>query len=221
MSLDFKLFEGFDPESVAAAVQAREAELHQLGHARTMRRQHTVQTRRVTSDAAVATILDAPLPQGTSQHVLSTGDVDVLSFTRRLIELHGWMQSLHIATWRINADDLSHIEHWIDAGQVEAFHLLTDLRFARLAPTEYAHAMRLVDLYPPSSLTLCLNHSKVTLLANAETDTWLVIESSANVNTNRRLEQTAIHHSRELHDFYAAAYAAIRQRRAHAQAHAI
>lgn len=30
----------------------------------------------------------------------------------------------------------------------------------------------------------------------------LVIESSVNVNTNPRMEQTAIHNDKELHDFY-------------------
>lgn len=42
----------------------------------------------------------------------------------------------------------------------------------------------------------------LALDAAPESGIWFVIESSANANTNPRIEQTAIHMSRELHDFY-------------------
>ena len=60
---------------------------------------------------------------------------------------------------------------------------------------------------------MCMNHSKVTLCACQATGTWLVIESSANVNTNHRLEQSAIHNSKALFDFYHEAFDGIRRRR--------
>ena len=51
-------------------------------------------------------------------------------------------------------------------------------------------------------IVVARNHSKVTLMHQADTDYFLVAESSANVNTNPRIEQTALHASRELFDFY-------------------
>lgn len=213
-----KLFAEFDPDQVNAACAARLAEIETIGESRAMHRAHQIATRRATSDAKLNELLpDLPAPDH-SVHVLSTGDIDVLSFTRRIIDQLGYVDELSVATWRINADDLQQIETWLDAGIIDTFHLLVDRRFARLAPTEYAIAQRLQQQYPPSTLTLCLNHCKVTLLANAASDYWIAIESSANVNTNRRLEQTSIHHSRALHDFYATAFQHIRTRRA--QTHA-
>lgn len=93
------------------------------------------------------------------------------------------------------------------------FHLVIDQRFARLAPDEYEIARLIAADYEGSSLTTCLNHSKVTLCATPAADTWLTLESSANVNTNHRFEQTAIHNNRELHDFYTDIYAHVRRRR--------
>lgn len=38
--------------------------------------------------------------------------------------------------------------------------------------------------------------------SKAEEDYYLAMESSANVNTNPRIEQTAVHASRDLFEFY-------------------
>ena len=136
----------------------------------------------------------------------------MLSFTRHLLAGAASFDSLTISTWRINRDDLEQIETWLDAGLIETFHLLIDLRFSRLAPDEYQLALSLAHRYE-GSVHLCLNHSKLTLAANAASNTWLVIESSANVNTNHRLEQTAVHNSQPLFDFYSKALHGIRTRR--------
>ena len=46
------------------------------------------------------------------------------------------------------------------------------------------------------------NHSKVTLACNTKESYYITIESSANVNTNPRIEQSAIHCGKDLHAFY-------------------
>ena len=205
------LFDDFDPAEVAAAVLSREQDIEAIGHASAMRRTHQVQTRRIHNEASLSGLLPARIEAGTSWHVLSSGDIDVLSITRHLLHGAGSFDSLRMTTWRINRDDLEQIEKWLDAGIVETFHLLIDQRFQRLAPDEYALAKHITTTYG-GSVNMTLNHSKVTLASNAATNYWLAIESSANVNTNRRLEQTAIHHSRELHDFYQEAFNAIHRR---------
>jgi hypothetical protein len=210
------LFDDIDPADIEAAVAARRAELHLLGTAQAHRRQHQVRTRRLANESALADMLPAVIPAGESWHILSTGDVDVLSVTRHLLAGAGFFDSLLMTTWRINRDDLEQIEQWLDTGAIEVFHLIIDQRFSRLAPDEYQLAKRLAEDYG-GSVSMCLNHSKVTLASNAATGYWLALESSANVNTNHRLEQTAIHHSRELHDFYAEAFHGIRKRRAASQ----
>ena len=51
-------------------------------------------------------------------------------------------------------------------------------------------------------LVIAKNHSKITLASNTAENYYLAIEGSANVNTNPRIEQAAIHASRELFEFY-------------------
>jgi hypothetical protein len=54
----------------------------------------------------------------------------------------------------------------------------------------------------PITLTIARNHSKVMLAANHADNIYLAIESSANVNTNPRIEQTVMTYDKDLYDFY-------------------
>jgi hypothetical protein len=213
MMLDtLDLLDGLDPNEVRAAAAQHLQERHQLGHAQALRRAHRVKTRRVNNDAEMARLMPNTVDVGDSWHVLSTGDIDVLSFMRHLLAGAGHFERALITTWRINRDDLEQIQAWLDDGKIEAFDLIIDQRFGRLAPDEYALAQQLAADYG-GSVHCCLNHSKVTLCSAPHLDQWLVIESSANVNTNHRLEQTAVHNCRELFDFYLQAFDRVRRRR--------
>jgi hypothetical protein len=204
------LFEGFDPTEVAAAAAAHQADLDQLGTVRAHARAHILHTRCVASADSVSSLVPATIAPGHSVHVLSSGDVDVLTYTAHLLTGVAYLDRLVMTTWRINRSDLELIATWCDAGLVERFDLMIDQRFGRLAPDEYGLA-REITAATGGQVTTFLNHSKVTLLSNP--DTHYVIESSANVNTNHRLEQTAIHHSRELHAFYLEAFDGISRRK--------
>lgn len=207
------LLDGFDLHDIDAARVAHLRERAAIGQASAIRQQHKINTRRANNDEQLAALLPAKIAAGDSWHVISTGDVDVLSFVRHLLTGVTHFETVSIATWRINRDDIEQIAAWLDAGRIEIFYLVIDQRFARLAPDEYERSRQIVRDYEGSTLTTCLNHSKVTLLAAPASDAWLTMESSANVNTNHRLEQTAIHNNRELHDFYADIYANVRRRR--------
>lgn len=212
MMLDtLDLLDGLDPAEVQAAAQAHLLERTALGQAQSLRRAHRVQTRRIKNDADMARLLPATIAQGDSWHVLSTGDLDVLSFLRHLLAGVDYFASVLVTTWRINRDDLEQIQAWLDAGRIETFHLIIDQRFGRLAPDEYKLAQTIAADYG-GSVTCCLNHSKITLCDAPHADQWLVVESSANVNTNHRFEQTAVHNSRELHNFYQQAFDRVRRR---------
>ena len=207
------LFVGFSAAEIENAGVQHERELAALGQARAINKQHRVDTRRVTSDEQLAELVPARIEAGHSCHVLSSGKVDVLSFTRHLLAGAGWLAYVLITTWRINRDDLEQFAHWLNAGLIERFDLVIDLRFARLSPDEYRFALELARKYG-GFVTLCRNHTKITLASNPQADIWYVLESSANVNTNLRLEQTAIHNCRALFDFYREAFDAIRQNHA-------
>lgn len=207
------LLEGLDPSEVKAAAAIHLLERSSLGPAQAhLRRAQRVQTRRIKNDAELARLLPTTIGTGDSWHVLSTGDIDVLSFMRHLLAGVDFFSSVLVTTWRINRDDLEQIAAWLDAGRIETFDLIIDQRFGRLAPDEYQLAQTMAADYG-GSVTCCLNHSKVTLCAAPQAEQWLVIESSANVNTNHRLEQTAVHNSRPLFDFYLRAFDRVRRRR--------
>lgn len=206
------LLDGLDPAQVRAAAAQHLHERQQVGPAQAMRRQHRIHTRRVRNDAELQRLLPATVSAGDSWHVLSTGDIDVLSFMRHLIAGCGHVDRALVTTWRINRDDLEQIQAWLDAGHIERFDLIIDQRFGRLAPDEYQLAQQIAADYG-GSVHCCLNHAKVTLLSAPHAGQWLVVESSANVNTNHRLEQTALHNSRALFDFYAQALDRVRSRR--------
>lgn len=206
------LLDGLDPENVQAAARLHLLERQLLGATQAVRRTHRIHTRRVKNDEELARLVPTRLEPGESVHVLSTGDIDVLSFLRHLLGAADHFEYVLVTTWRINRDDLEQLQAWLDAGRIETFDLIIDQRFGRLAPDEYALAQRIAADYG-GSVTCCLNHSKVTLCAAPHAGQWLVIESSANVNTNRRLEQTAVHNSRELFDFYRQAFDRVRRRR--------
>jgi hypothetical protein len=207
------LLEGFDPAEIAAAMAGRAAEVRRLGASAAIRRAHRAYTRRATSADKLAQLLPPQIQPGESWHVLSSGDIDVLAFIRHLLAGARWFDFVLSTTWRINRDDLEQVEAWLNAGAIEEFHLLIDQRFGRLAPDEYQLAQHLAATYG-GSVTTCLNHSKVTLCGQHASNTWLVIESSANINTNNRLEQTAVHNCQTLFEFYKEAFNGIRQRRA-------
>lgn len=211
--IDQGLLDGFSPSEIHAAQQSQIKEKSVVGAAQAVRRTNQTRTRRVNNDEQIAKLLPAKIDQGDSWHILSTGDLDVLSFTRHLLAGYGHFDSCVMSTWRINTADIEEIARWIDAGKIGEWHLIIDQRFQRLAPDSYAAMLDLNRIYGDSvSVSMALNHSKLTLLENIEQGEKLVIESSANVNTNRRLENTAIHACAVLHDFYSKALNGIRRR---------
>lgn len=211
------LLDGFDPSEVAAAIAGRARDLAAIGASRSIRTTSNARTRRVESDEKLSDLVPAQIAPGDSWHILSSGDIDVLSLLRHLLAGADHFDFVLMTTWRINRDDLEQIDAWLDAGRIEEWHLVIDQRFSRLAPDEFEMSKRMAGDYG-GSVTTCLNHSKVMLCANASAGTWLVVESSANVNTNRRLEQSVIHNSQPLFDFYREAFDGIRKRRSAAPA---
>lgn len=203
------LFDGFDPAEVAAVRQARERELQQTGVARAHRSMHRRHLRRVTAEKHLADILPARFEPGESYHVVSHGDIDALSYLRHALAGAGYFEHVLLSTWCIAADDLDEIASWLDRGLIETAHLCAGEIFPSQYGEVYSRALELVADYG-LRLTIARNHSKVILASNQATGCFLVMEGSANVNTNPRVEQTAIHADRALHDFYLDFYRGLR-----------
>lgn len=165
------------------------------------RRKNKTITRRANSEAHLAEILPN-IEMGASYHIISRGDVDSMSYLVHLLKIGGPIDTLTLSTWCMSMPDVEEIDIAIDTGMIGHCHFCVGEIFPNQYPDEYS-MLRQIESTGKVRCTVARNHSKVMLGANPSRDYYFVIESSANANTNPRIEQTAIHMSRDLHDFYA------------------
>ena len=193
------LFEGFDPAEIARAsrqIASEKAETRRATAQKSANRHHM---RRATAEATLVEILPARIEPGDSWHVVSRGDIDSLSYLRHILAGVTHLDHVLMSTWCIAKNDLNEIAAWLEAGKIEQFDLYAGEIFPGSYGDEYEQFLKMCDLYG-CRLIVAKNHSKITLTCQG--DYKIVIESSANVNTNPRIEQSAIHHNAELHTFY-------------------
>jgi hypothetical protein len=181
----------------AALVTERADKDRIQAHARQARRE----TRRARSEAALAEVWPPELVPGTSYHFISQGDVDALSYLAAILRTHR-LDYLQFSTWCMALDDVAQIERWLVDGHIGR----VDAYCGEIFPSQYAdeHAL-LCDVIRMHGGRVCVfrNHSKLMVgYGYGSGELAFAIESSANINTNPRAEQTAIHVDRDLADFY-------------------
>lgn len=195
------LFFGFDESQVLAIVQANKAEALERKTAVAKRSAQKKNIRRAKSEATLAEILPAQVASGESWHVMSHGDIDALSYLKHILNGAEHFDFVAVSTWCIAKPDLEQIAAWLEAGSIDEFALFAGEIFPNQYGDEYEMMQNMVAQYG-CKLVIAKNHSKVTLAANYKQEMYYAIESSANVNTKPRIEQTALHASRELFEFY-------------------
>lgn len=194
------LFGKFSPADVEAARRGVVQRKRDQVRARAVRVRSRRELRRATSEKLLAEILPAQLADGDSWHVISHGDIDSLSYLRHIIGAHD-LDYCAVSTWCMAGDDLRELEAWVNAGRIDRLDLFVGEIFPSQYGDEFELAKRVVSL-ADGKLIVARNHSKVTLAADFAAEYFIAIESSANVNTNPRIEQTAIHRSQPLFEFY-------------------
>jgi hypothetical protein len=199
----------FDAEfaDAARAIQ-RETVAHVVRQktAAIIRKQSRLQLRRAKSEETLAAVLPDRLPAGYSAHIISAGDVDALSFVAHIAKHHRRLDEVLISSWCLALPDIE----WLE--QQQSANRIGDLRFycgeilRATYPDTYDAICRL-ERAKKATLAISRNHAKVTLIKTGAAR--YTIESSANLNTNPRIEQTAIHTDQELHAFYDEFFSAI------------
>ena len=190
----FSDFSEFDDTQAAAARTATKI------IARAQRTRSRVNVRRASSEAVLLGLLPDCVEDGDSWHVISGGDIDSLSFAKHLLR-HERFDYMLLSTWCMALDDVHQLTQWLDTGTLK----FLDCYVGEIFPSQY----------PPAYNALCdsvrrhsgrvatfRNHSKLILLGNAATQRHLVVESSANINTNPRTEQTSLTADTVLFHFY-------------------
>ena len=195
------LFAGFDAAQVAAIRDGMARAAQQRVQSRACRAAHRHHMRRANAEAVLADLLPTRVAEGDSWHVMSRGDVDALSYVRHFLAGVSHVDLLVMSTWCIARSDLDEIGGWLDSGRVEHFELYAGEIFPSQYGDEYELMLRMRETYG-CRMGIARNHSKVTLMANTAEAYSLVIESSANVNTNPRIEQSTVHASADLLAWY-------------------
>lgn len=201
---------GFDAATVALIRQQKQHEDQIAGIARAVRTANRKNLRRANSEKHLAELLPPLIADGESWHVLSRGDVDALSYAVHVLAGMEYASHLLISTWCMAEADVQQVDTWLDTGIVERLTLCVGKIFPNQYGDEYEHAKQLAERYEGTRVVVARNHSKVTLLANDAASYYIAIESSANVNTNPRIEQTAVHRSEDLYRFYDEQFSGLR-----------
>ena len=194
------LLAGLDQKLIKQVKRQHAKDTVQKGRARAIAIQNKRSARRAKCEQVLSEILPAELDRDTSYHVMSHGDVDALSYLRHVVNAQS-LDSVYLSTWCMALPDVQEIQSWLEAGRLGVVNWFVGEIFPNQYCDEYELVSKLVQRHG-GRLCVARNHSKVMLEMNAEADYFAVIESSANVNTNPRIEQTAIHRNEDLYWFY-------------------
>lgn len=162
------------------------------------RTKNVYHARRVASELALEEQLPWHWDRGAAYHCFSFGDVDSLTYLRCAIKQTP-LDYLLISTWCMAITDIREVEQWLDRGYIKR----CDFYVGEIFQGSYAEVyLELRDMVKAHGGRVCVfkNHAKVMAAFGEDFD--FVIESSANVNTNPRSEQTTITVDTGLARFY-------------------
>ena len=154
--------------------------------------------RRFTSERNLEDTIDWDFAQGNAYHVISGGDIDSLSFMTHILRQQK-VKYLIMSTWAMALQDIEELDRYFEIGRLSAMDTYIGEIFMGTYSNEF---LRLKDLHHRRGgrVAMFRNHSKIWCGFGDKFD--FVIESSANVNTNPRTENTVITCNTELAKFY-------------------
>ena len=163
---------------------------------KTLRHRHL--THRLFSERAIEETLPCDLHSGDCHHVISGGDVDSLSYLLWILRKQT-VPHLLCSTWCISMVDVQELTRQHELGKIGKLDFYAGEILPGSYPEEYA-ALGELCLKTGGRIAVFRNHSKV--MAGIGTNFSFVIESSANINTNPRTENTVITVDHQLAEFY-------------------
>ena len=189
---DFFDFSG-DWFSAAEAEEKQEEEApaksvvsHRAGH------RHL--TRKFASEHALEESLDWYFREGDCYHCFSFGDVDSMSYFKHVLKQQP-VKYLALSTWCMAGEDVKDLREWHRRGMLGR----VDFFVGEIFQGSYPDVYTMVKEFIPECggrLVVFRNHAKVMAVLGRDFD--VLIESSANVNTNPRAENTVLTVDRKL-----------------------
>ena len=154
--------------------------------------------RRASSEIALEKELPWHFENGVSYHCLTFGDVDSLTYFRCIVKQQHVKYAL-ISTGTAASEDIAEIRNWIENGYVDRVDFYVGEIFKAGYRRQYDELIALCKTFG-GRVCMLRNHSKVMVILGDKFD--CLIESSANLNGNPRIENTAITVDSELAHWY-------------------
>ncbi|MBQ2016652.1 MAG: hypothetical protein II207_06600 [Clostridia bacterium] len=137
---------------------------------------------------------------GTAYHFITAGNIDSLSFLKAVLRQQS-VRQLVVSTWCMGADDILWFREQAEAGRIEKMDLYLGEIFSGSYRTEFSMVKDLYTDHPElGRYALFRNHSKI--MAGIGDKFAFAIESSANINTNPRTENTVVTIDEGLYQFH-------------------
>lgn len=155
---------------------------------------HRHLTRKATSEEALSQALDWHFREGDCYHCFSWGDVDALTFFKHVLRQQRVLY-LALSTWCMAGEDVDDLREWHRRGMLGR----VDFFVGEIFPGSYSEVyVAVLDFVQECGgrVAVFRNHSKVMVIVGERFD--CLIESSANVNTNPRSENTVLTVDRQL-----------------------
>ena len=155
---------------------------------------HRHMTRKATSEAALSDALDWHFREGDCYHCFSWGDVDSLTFFKHVLRQQRVLY-LALSTWCMAGEDVDDLREWHRRGMLGR----VDFFVGEIFPGSYGEVYDAVCKFSEECggrVVVFRNHAKIMAVVGERFD--VLIESSANVNTNPRSENTVLTVDRSL-----------------------
>ena len=154
--------------------------------------------RRFKSETELENTVDWDFEEGCAYHLISGGDIDSLSFLKLVLRQQKLKYCI-LSTWCMALQDIEEIERYLKMGRIKKLDCYVGEIFKGTYYNEWAQLCRVMDEYGGRA-AIFRNHSKIFAGFGDKFD--FVIESSANINTNPRTENTTITVNSDLARFY-------------------
>lgn len=150
--------------------------------------------RKASSEKALESAMPWHFREGDCYHCFSFGDVDSFTFFKMVLRQQP-IKYAAISTWCMAGEDVTDLRRWHERGMVGR----VDFFLGEIFKSGYPDVYRAVQEFIQECggrMVIFRNHSKVMAIEGERFD--CLIESSANINTNPRSENTVLTVDREL-----------------------
>lgn len=175
-----------------------EKEERQKIRSRGIKTRETQFFRRFKSETELENIIDWDIELGCAYHVISGGDIDSLSFLKFILRQQPLKYCI-LSTWCMALQDIEELERYLSLGRIQKLDCYVDEIFKGSYKNEWIRLCEVMQKYNGRA-AIFRNHSKIFVGFGDKFD--FAIESSANINTNPRTENTTITANSELAYFY-------------------